>query len=101
MNINKEVLIGLGFKEIKVNDFDMFAYSYNGIDSLCLEKTHTEKEFYTIYRKDNNDNLIETCGHCEDLAGLFEMMMKINHMYSIKLGKDMKQRDIRNVLGLK
>jgi cytidine deaminase len=99
MDLNKEIFTGLGFKEIKVNDFDMWEYSANEIGSLCLEKTHREKEFYMIYKKYEDDNL-KACGHCKDLAELFEMMMKINHISSMDLGKQLKQQEVKSVLGL-
>lgn len=101
MDLNKEILIGVGFKETKVNNFEVYEYSANGIGALYLEKAHKQKEFYMIYKKDEkqDDNLKE-CGHCEDLASLFDVMMKINHIDSMNLGKELKQQEIKSVLGL-
>lgn len=99
MNLSKEILIGLGLEETKVNGYDMFKYSANGIGALYLEKASNDKEFCMIYKIDNNENIKE-CGHCEDLASLFEVMMKINHIDSLKLGKELKQQEIKSVLGL-
>jgi hypothetical protein len=99
MDLSKELIIGLGFKEVEVNEYNMYKYCDNRIEEFYLEKAHKEKEFYIIYKKDKDDNMIQ-CGHCSDLAGLFETMMRITQIASLQLGKELKQQEIKSVLGL-
>lgn len=98
MKLSKEILIALGFQETKVNDFDMYVYS-SEIGPLYIEKTHKEKEFYMVYTPERNNEL-KQCGHCEDLASLIALMMRINHLDSIKIGKELKQKEMKSVLGI-
>lgn len=98
MNLSKEIIMGLGFEETVMNGFDMYKYSANIIRTLYLEKTSKEKEFYIIYKKDENYKMKEY-GQCETLSGLVEIMMKINNIDSIKLGKKLKQQEIKSILG--
>lgn len=97
MNLSKEILIGLGFKEVKENNYDMYKYCIDGIEPLYLEKASKEKEFYMVYKKNEEDDFTE-CDHCHDLSSLFEVLMKINHMDSMELGKELKQQEFRSVL---
>lgn len=99
MNLSKEIIIGLGFEEVRTNGYYMYRYCTNGIEPLYLEKVHNEKEFYMIYTKDKDNNFKEY-GHCDSLANLFAAMMKVNHIESIKLGKELKQKEIKSMLGL-
>lgn len=99
MSLSTEILIELGFKKMYINENIMYQYDIIGVEPLYLEKIHKEKEFYMVYKKNEYDDFKE-CGHCDDLASLFQMMMKINHTDSMKLGKELKQQEIKSVLGL-
>lgn len=95
MKINEEILRELGFKKVKIGEGYLFRYQTNVAD-LYLDE---EDNCYKLYEK-KKDNF-EHINKCRNISEVIEKIIVRNNMNSFDRGKELKQEEIRTVLGIK
>lgn len=90
MNINNEILKGIGFEKIKIGNTEMYTYE----SSICTVYLENINNNYKLYEKVGKE--FRYIGACYNVGDLMQKIISFNNMKAIIEGKKISKR----ILGL-
>jgi len=101
MNITENLLEYMGFTNEGVIDENRKHYSLylDGVGFISLTD-EGYGVYYTYFHKNKDDEKFNMSGRIMNLQELTYEIAKITKFESIKLGKELSQKEIKNALGL-
>lgn len=94
MNINNEILKGIGFEKIKIGNTEMYTYE----SSICTVYLENSNNNYKLYEKVGKE--FRYIGACYNVGELMQKIIKFNTLKAVRKGEQNKQEEIKRILGL-